>query len=121
LEAKAINVAQHGMRFSDWVVARSEAFARLGSALAPLINLVLDNGAVRWGMDRVLGVSRHRPLPAFARRSFASQARRRGWTHPVRSERPRVAYFVDIFANYNDPTIAQAAVAVLHHQGIEVH
>jgi Fe-S oxidoreductase len=32
-----------------------------------------------------------------------------------------VAYFVDIFANYNDPLIAEAAVAVLRHHGIEVY
>jgi Fe-S oxidoreductase len=93
----------------------------VGSALAPLVNHLLDNGAVRWCMDKLLGVSRQRPLPSFARWDFVRQARRRGWTHPVRSERPRVAYFVDIFANYNDPTIAEATVAVLHHHGIEVH
>jgi Fe-S oxidoreductase len=32
-----------------------------------------------------------------------------------------VAYFVDVFANYNDPQIAEAAVAVLHHNGVEVY
>ena len=38
-----------------------------------------------------------------------------------RLARPRVAYFVDVFANYNDPLIAEATVAVLHHNGIEVY
>jgi Fe-S oxidoreductase len=121
LEAKAANVAEHGMRLSDWVLARTESLARIGSTFAPLINPALDNLAIRWCVEKLLGVSRHRRLPAFARRSFTSEARRRGWTHPVRSGRPRVAYFVDIFANYNDASIAEAAVAVLHHQGIEVH
>src|SRR5436190_19675646 len=32
----------------------------------------------------------------------------------------RAAYFVDVFANYNDPQIAQAAVAVLRHNSVEV-
>jgi Fe-S oxidoreductase len=32
-----------------------------------------------------------------------------------------VAYFVDLFANYNDPSIGEAVVAVLHHNGIEVY
>ena len=32
-----------------------------------------------------------------------------------------MAYFVDVFANYNDPLIAEAVVAVLHHNGIEVY
>jgi Fe-S oxidoreductase len=35
--------------------------------------------------------------------------------------KPRVAYFVDVFANYNDPEIAEAVVAVLHHNGVEVY
>src|SRR5205823_7003769 len=33
----------------------------------------------------------------------------------------RVAYFVDVFANYNDPSIGEATVAVLQHHGIAVY
>ena len=33
----------------------------------------------------------------------------------------KVALFIDIFAAYNDPLIAAAAVAVLQHNGIEVY
>ena len=52
-----------------------------------------------------------------------SRAWRHGWTKQPRSGsgRPRVAYFVDVFANYNDPTIGEATVAVLRHQGIDVY
>jgi Fe-S oxidoreductase len=32
-----------------------------------------------------------------------------------------VAYFVDVFANYNDPTLGEAVVRVLHHHDIEVY
>src|SRR5205807_2956368 len=81
----------------------------------------------------------HRRLPTFAPRNFLKRARRRGWTKKFRvpssefrvpselgtrnSElgTARVAYFVDVFANYNDPLIAEAAVAVLHHNGVEVY
>src|SRR5207249_3535297 len=64
---------------------------------------------------------RQRRLPTFAARSFLQTAARRGWTRPPRSGRPRVAYFVDIFANYNDPQIGEATVAVLRHNGIDVY
>jgi Fe-S oxidoreductase len=121
LEAKAANVAEHGLSRSDWVLARTETFARLGSAFAFLANAALGSRTIRWLMEKLFGVSRQRRLPAFARRSFLYQARRRGWTCPPRSARPRVAYFVDIFANCNDPTVAEAVVAVLHHNGIEVY
>jgi Fe-S oxidoreductase len=60
-------------------------------------------------------------LPPFAARSFLRTAVRRGWTRRPRSARPRVAYFVDVFANYNDPEIGEATVAVLHHNGVEVY
>src|SRR5262249_22710651 len=121
LEAKAANVARHGLGRAEWAMSRTEAFARLGSAFAPLVNALLGSRAARWLLERLFGVSRHRRLPGFAAPSFLRRARRRGWPRKPRSARPRVAYFVDVFANYNDPSIAEAVVAVLHHNGIEVY
>jgi FAD/FMN-containing dehydrogenase/Fe-S oxidoreductase len=121
LEAKAANVARHGLDRDDWVLARTESFAWLGSAFAPVVNQFLANPVARWFLEKVFGVSRARRLPRFAAGSFLRRARRRGWTRKPRSARPRVAYFVDIFANYNDPLIAEAVVAVLHHNGVEVY
>jgi FAD/FMN-containing dehydrogenase/Fe-S oxidoreductase len=121
LEVKAANVARTGMDRSDWVFARTESFASIGSAFAPLVNTLLASKPVRWLLENLFGVSRKRRLPGFAARSFLRSARRRGWTRKPRSARPRVAYFVDVFANYNDPSIAEAVVAVLHHNGVEVY
>src|SRR5579884_2346464 len=121
LQAKAANVAEHGLDRTDWAMARTESFARLGSAVAPFANTVLNNSLARWLLEKLFGLSRRRRLPAFAGRSFLRQARHRGWTRKPRSARPRVAYFVDIFANYNDPLLAESLVAVLHHNDIEVY
>jgi FAD/FMN-containing dehydrogenase/Fe-S oxidoreductase len=121
LEAKAANVAEHGLDRTDWVLARTESFAAFGSAFAFLVNAGLASRTVRWSLEKVFGISRRRRLPTFSPRSFLSHAARRGWTRPPRSRRPRVAYFVDVFANYNDPQIAEATVQVLHHHGIEVY
>jgi FAD/FMN-containing dehydrogenase/Fe-S oxidoreductase len=121
LEARAAHVARHGLDRADSVMARPEFFARLGSSVAPLANALLANPVARWLLEKVFGVSRRRRLPRFAARSFLRLARRRGWTQKPRSARPRVAYFVDVFAAYNDPSIAEAVVAVLHHNGIEVY
>jgi FAD/FMN-containing dehydrogenase/Fe-S oxidoreductase len=121
LEAKAQHVAEHGLGGADWVLARTEAFARIGSAFALVVNSALGNRLVRWFLERLAGISRRRRLPAFSWRSFLRRARARGWTRPPRSGRPRVVYFVDVFANYNDPEIAEAVVAVLHHNGVEVY
>jgi FAD/FMN-containing dehydrogenase/Fe-S oxidoreductase len=121
LEAKAANVAEYGLDRTDWTMARAESLARLCSAFASLANALFANAGARWLLERILGVSRQRRLPAFASQSFLRKAERRGLTRRRRPGGPRVAYFVDIFANYNDPTIAEAVVAVLRHQGIEVH
>jgi Fe-S oxidoreductase len=121
LEVKAANVAEHGLGRSDWVMARTESFAHFGSTFALAANAGLASRTVRWLLEKLFGVSRRRRLPAFASRHFLRRARRRGWTRKPRSDRPRVAYFVDVFANYNDPLIGEAVVAVLHHNGIEVY
>jgi Fe-S oxidoreductase len=121
LEAKAANAAHHGLDRTSWVLSRTESFARLGGALAPLTNAILGSRSIRWLVEKLLGVSRQRRLPSFAFRSFLRRARWRGWTRRPRPGRPRVAYFVDVFANFNDPTIAEAVVAVLHHNEVEVY
>ncbi len=121
LEAKAANAAEHGLDRTDWTLSRTEEFAAVASTFAGLVNAALASRSLRWLMEKILGVSRKRHLPAFTSRSFLRRAARRGWTHRPRSRGPRIAFFVDIFANYNDPEIAEAAVAVLHHNGVEVY
>jgi FAD/FMN-containing dehydrogenase/Fe-S oxidoreductase len=120
LEAKAANVAEQGLSRSDWVLARTESFAAVGSFFSAFVNAALSSRSVRWVLEKLFGVSRERRLPRFASRSFLDLAAQRGWTRPPRSSRPRVAYFVDIFANYNDPLIGEAVVKVLRHNGFEV-
>jgi FAD/FMN-containing dehydrogenase/Fe-S oxidoreductase len=121
LEAKAANVAEYGLDWKDWFTARAEAFARLAGTFAPLVNLALASKSVRWVLEKLFGLSRHRRLPRFALHSFLRRARRQGLTRPSRTDRPRVAYFVDVFANHSDPQIGEATVAVLRHNGFEVY
>lgn len=130
LEAKASHHADHGLDREDWVLARAEAFAALAGNFAFTANRVLGNPAARWAIEKIFGVSRHRTLPKFTNRTFLRRAIRAGWTRRERgvaksagmSEFPaRVALFVDTFANFNDPLVGEAAVAVLEHHGFDVH
>ncbi|HEV3115684.1 MAG TPA: anaerobic glycerol-3-phosphate dehydrogenase subunit C [Gemmataceae bacterium] len=121
LEVKAANVAEHGLDRVDWTLSRTENFAAFASTFAMIVNAALASPPVRWLLEKFLGVSRKRHLPVFAERSFLRRAAKHGWTKRPRRRHERVAYFVDIFANYNDPQIAEAVVAVLHHNGIEVY
>jgi Fe-S oxidoreductase len=127
LEAKAANVAEHGLDRKDWFFARTEGFAYWGSAFALLLNAGLRSRAVRWLLEKLFGLSSRRRLPRFALRPFLRLARRRGWTRPANPTASppgiptKVAYFVDVFANYNDPLLAEAVVAVLRHNDLEVY
>ncbi len=120
LEVKAANVAEHGLDSNTWFLAHLEGVLRWGSTLSFLSNLALRSRPARWLLDRFFGLSPRRRLPTFAMRSFMSRAKRQGWTRRVASDRPRVAYFVDLYANYLDPQIADATVAVLQHNGFDV-
>jgi Fe-S oxidoreductase len=124
LEAKAAHVAEHGLDRPDWVMARLGTFSAVGSTIALLANQLLRGPISRWVMEKFFGVARSRRLPPFARRSFLRQAARWGWSkRPTGRQIPaadRVALFVDIFANYHDPEIAEAAVRVLQHSGVTV-
>ena len=120
LEAKAANTAEHGLSRSDWVLARTESFASFGSAFAVFVNGAFSSRTIRWLMEKLFGVSRRTTAADLCFPQFLEPRRAAGLDQPPRSRRPRVAYFVDVFANYNDPQIAEAVVAVLHHHGIEV-
>ncbi|HEY3789336.1 MAG TPA: heterodisulfide reductase-related iron-sulfur binding cluster, partial [Urbifossiella sp.] len=85
---------------------------------------------VRWVLEKVFGLSRQRRLQSFSLRNFYRRARGLGLTRrkrknltlePSATAPLKVAYFVDVFANYNDPLIGMATVAVLQHNGIEVY
>ena len=121
LEAKAANVAEFGMHRGDWFFARTEGLARWGSRLAPASNLLLASPSARWLLQKLFGLSVQRRLPRFAFRHFLRLARRRGWTSKPTSPRPKIAFFVDVFATYNEPLLGEAVVAVLQHQGFDVH
>lgn len=121
LEAKAANVAEHGLDRSEWFLARIEGWSRWASRFSLLANLVLGSRPTRWLLEKLFGLSQKRRLPRFAFRHFLSLARKRGWARRHPSSRPRVAYFADTFATYADPQLGEAAVAVLQHQGLEVH
>ncbi len=121
LEAKAANVAQHGLDRSRWFFARLHRVARWGSSMPLLWNLMLQSRVTRWLFSKLFGLASRRRLPRLARRTFLWQAERRGWTKIPENGKPRAALFVDLYANHFDPSVAVAAVRVLQHHGFEVY
>ncbi|HEV3342225.1 MAG TPA: anaerobic glycerol-3-phosphate dehydrogenase subunit C [Pirellulales bacterium] len=121
LEAKAAYVANNGLRLRDWVVTRLDLFSALGCTISPLANWALGNRQARWLLEKAGGIARGRKLPRFAPRPFMRRASRRRLTRPTRRSGRKVLYFVDTYANFHDPQLGEAMVAVLEHNGVAVY
>lgn len=93
-------------------------WSHLSSGLpAPLVNRLLNNGLVRWGLEKFIGISRQRHLPEFAAEPFTHWFKHRTTDHEQRSP---VVLFNDTFNTYNYPQVAIAATEVLEAAGFEV-
>jgi FAD/FMN-containing dehydrogenase/Fe-S oxidoreductase len=122
IEAKAAYVEDHGLTPADWVLSKVEFWSKWASRLPLLSNALLSSRTTRWALERLLGLSRYRALPKARRWPFLGRAERQGLARPKpREAGPRVAYFVDVFANYFDPELAESVVAVLRHCGVNVY
>jgi FAD/FMN-containing dehydrogenase/Fe-S oxidoreductase len=84
---------------------------------APFINQALENRVLRWGLERFVGISRHRHLPPFAPEPFTHWFKHRHKSNPQPN---RVVLFNDTFNTYNYPHVAIAATELLEAAGFEV-
>ena len=121
VEAKAAYVASNGLRLVDWLLAHIDWVSGLGSHVAAAANWALGNRQARWLLEKTTGIAQGRKLPRFARQSFMRLARKRRLTRPTRRSGEKVLYFVDTYANYHDPQLAEALVAILEHNGVAVY
>jgi FAD/FMN-containing dehydrogenase/Fe-S oxidoreductase len=121
-EAKAAYVAAHGLSRADWVLSRVHSLGNFLGWSPRVANWLLSNPLARWALEKVTGIARQRKLPRISPSTFLKRARRQLLTRPVRwNEQQAVVYFVDHYANWHDPQLGQALVAVLRHHGIPVY
>src|SRR2546430_1998646 len=104
-------------RLRNALLSRSELLGRAGSPLAPLANFALRFRPGRVLADRVLGIARDAPLPAFTRGTF-----RRRFPRLPQPEAParRAAYFHGCTTEYYEPWVGEATVRVLAATGTAV-
>ena len=120
-ESKGAYVAANGLPVAGWAMTRLDVLGMIGGLVAPATNWALSNRQMRWLLQKTLGISEDRKLPHVASRNFLRRAARRRLTRPSRRSGQKVLYFVDVFANYFDPELAEATVTVLEHNGIAVY
>jgi FAD/FMN-containing dehydrogenase/Fe-S oxidoreductase len=120
VEAKAAYVAVNGLRPTDGVMARLDRLGSFATRFSWLANWAIRRPAMRWFMEKTLGIAQGRKLPRVARHSFLRQASKRRLTRPDRGASNGVVYFADVYANYFDTALADALVSVMRHNGVSV-
>jgi len=121
MEIKGNHAATNGLTWGRFVRSRVDTLSAVGGRLGPLANWALANPQARWVAEKTLGIARGRKLPAFTGNRLLRWAARRGLTRPSRHGGPRVMLFLDTYARRHDPSLTQALVAVLEHNGIGVY
>jgi FAD/FMN-containing dehydrogenase/Fe-S oxidoreductase len=121
IECKAQYVADNGLSVADWFLTRLDTVAAWASLVRPLSNWAIGNRTARWLMEKTLGLAQGRKLPRVAARSFLRQATRRRAARSQRYTGAKVLYFVDTYANWFDPQLAEAFMSVMEHNRITVY
>jgi FAD/FMN-containing dehydrogenase/Fe-S oxidoreductase len=108
----------HGVPQRARFFAAARRLNRLGSAFAPLSNLLTSLPGARALLERTLGITRHRPLPRFHRRTLLRWfgARKKQQAAPL----GRVIMLADSFTTFTEPGVGIAAVELLEMAGYEV-
>jgi glycerol-3-phosphate dehydrogenase subunit C len=106
-----------GVPLRDRIITRSELLGKLGTPVAPIANASLRSRPMRVVADRVLGVHRDAPVPAFAGRTFRAWAKRHVSAVPTAE---RVVFFYGCGTDYYEPRLGEMAVEVLEHNGFAV-
>lgn len=121
LEAKAHYVLTNGLPPTEALFTRLDKMCQVGSSFSTLANWSFGNPAMRWLMEKTVGIAQGRKLPKFAARTFLREAQRRRLTRAGRFEGRKILYFVDVYANWFDVELANAFVSIMRHNGIAVY
>ena len=123
LRARAVEAREGKVGFARRQLTRTDRNGRLCSHVAGLANWASGRGnaLTRPVMQATSGIHRDADLPKFQRRTFAARA---GSTQvEINKDAPahgrKAVLYATCFANYNNPSIGEAARAILARNGVE--
>ncbi|MBN2295687.1 MAG: anaerobic glycerol-3-phosphate dehydrogenase subunit C [Pirellulales bacterium] len=119
-ECKAAHATAKGLPPVDHAMMRLDMIGNMAGSFPRIANWALTNGQMRWLLEQTLGIAQGRKVPRVSSPSFLRRAAKRRLTQPRRQRELKVAYFVDTYANFFDPGLAEALVAILKHNGVAV-
>lgn len=119
---KSAYVAAHGMPLDDLFFSRIDKILPWLSMISCPVNWALSTKWTRWLIEKTLQIPQNRTFPKLAKVTFL---RRTQWTtlmsKPKSHTETRVALFIDTYANHFDTKLAELAVRILEHNGLEVY
>lgn len=111
--AKAVRVRRTGLRLRERLLGNPDLLGKLAGLVPWLANLGNRLAINRWLLEKVLGVHRHKLLPAFHGNTFMRWFKREKARLKLDGGNGKAFYFPTCFVNYNAPEVGQAAVEVL--------
>ncbi|MFB6224670.1 MAG: FAD-linked oxidase C-terminal domain-containing protein, partial [Haloarcula sp.] len=112
---------REGIALRDRLFANVETVLSLGSVFAPVSNWLMDLPGSGLLMEKALGITQERTLPAFHRTTFRDWMQARGGSQVAVGEADRKALVLaDPYTNYSHPDVGKAAVQVLEAAGVHV-
>ncbi len=123
LRYRAVERKEGGVPLPQRELTKTDRNGKLAGKIAPLANWASDrhNQLTRPLMEKVTGVDRGAALPKYHGRSFAMRAKA---SPPVVDRTApgvgrKAVLYATCFVNYNNPSIGEAAQAVLAKNGVE--
>ena len=104
----------HARPLRDYLFAYFHVLSGLLAPIAPLANAVMKMDWSRALIAAASGISPHRPLPLYARRSTRKAQR------AARREGGTVLFLSDVATRYFEPEVEDAAIRILHAAGYNV-
>ena len=112
---------RHGLTLKQRLIAYLPRYARMASALAPLLNARNRSHGLARAAEDLLGFSARRSLPTWRRDRFErAEADRASTSAGTRGKGREVVLFVDTFTTHFEPDNARAALQVLTRAGYDV-
>ena len=110
---------EKGASLSESFFGNPEKFYPMASAFSSVTNFMNSQPAVKYLLEKTIGIDSRRNLPEFSNHTFEKWFKK----HESEFNKPgaqQVLLLVDIFTNYHDPGIAKSACRVLRKLGYSI-
>ncbi|MEM4312032.1 MAG: anaerobic glycerol-3-phosphate dehydrogenase subunit C [Nitrososphaerales archaeon] len=116
IKEKAIE--KDSLPIANRFIARLDSSARLACKFAPILNWLMDKKSFRILMEYFTHLDHRRPFPKYASTPLEEWFKNR--KSKVNNPIDKVAYFADIYANYNEPELGIKVTELLEGLDVEV-